>query len=235
MSDAIELIEFPSANGISLSPFCTKVRFCLQLKELPFTATRVLSSKTSPTGKLPFLRHDGQTISDSSEIARYLDRVFPQRPLVPADTAAKIHLIEDWADEALAPPLQYARMETRRGRLRFIEVALPGVPSPFKQALAAWRSRNRKKRFSYFYTLGQEAMTRQMDQMFDSIDWLAQENVWLAGSTPTLADASVAAPLAMFLDHPNPAMDAFRRRSHASGWLDRFLSHLGVAPESVRM
>ena len=43
----------------------------------------------SPTGKVPLLRHDGQTIYESAIINQYLDESFPDRPLMPASPAGR--------------------------------------------------------------------------------------------------------------------------------------------------
>ena len=62
-----------------------------------------LVKKYSATSKLPTIEHEGKFIDDSTDIAYYLDEVFPDRPLIPIDEKlwVKCHLYEDWADESL--------------------------------------------------------------------------------------------------------------------------------------
>ncbi|HRK71453.1 MAG TPA: glutathione S-transferase family protein [Micropepsaceae bacterium] len=92
-----------------ISPFCDKVRRILNVKGQDYAIREVKISQAgrlrdiSPSGKYPVLDHDGQRISDSTDIAHYLERLFPQPPLVPADPheAALVHVLEDWADESL--------------------------------------------------------------------------------------------------------------------------------------
>ena len=57
----------------------------------------------SNTKKLPAIEHEGKFVSDSTDIAYYLEKTFPDRPLIPSDDKlwAKCHLYEDWADESL--------------------------------------------------------------------------------------------------------------------------------------
>lgn len=93
-----------------ISPFCDKVRRVLAYKGLAFKIHEIrfaelgrLRKTVSPTGKFPALDHNGRIIVDSSDIVRYLDEAFPQKPVIPADPRdrALAHLLEDWADESL--------------------------------------------------------------------------------------------------------------------------------------
>jgi glutathione S-transferase len=93
-----------------VSPFCDKVRRILHYKrrhyethEVPPTETLVRLRRLNPVGKVPVLEHGANVISDSSEIARYLDRTFPEPPIFPDEERdrALCHVFEDWADESL--------------------------------------------------------------------------------------------------------------------------------------
>jgi glutathione S-transferase len=97
-------------HQFEISPFCDKVRRILHYKrkpyetrEVPPTETLVRLRRLNPIGKVPVLEHGDHIVSDSSEIARYLDEAFPEPPIYPADPRdrALCHLIEDWADESL--------------------------------------------------------------------------------------------------------------------------------------
>ena len=92
-----------------VSPFCTKIALILNVKNVPYETVEVPISKSrsvkkySPTSKLPTIEHEGRYINDSTEIAYYLERLFPDPPLIPQEQKAwaKCHLYEDWADESL--------------------------------------------------------------------------------------------------------------------------------------
>ena len=60
--------------------------------------------EASPLKKIPVLKHDGRAITDSTVIALYLDRVFPERPLYPVEPGryAKALFIEELVDGGLA-------------------------------------------------------------------------------------------------------------------------------------
>jgi|TARA_B100000315_G_scaffold260369_1_gene321193 glutathione S-transferase len=76
-----------------------KVRICLLEKNLEWTDRHVnlatkehLSPeylKINPNGVVPTLIHDGTIITDSSVICEYIDEVFPEPALAPADPAQK--------------------------------------------------------------------------------------------------------------------------------------------------
>ncbi|MEC7520059.1 MAG: glutathione S-transferase family protein [Myxococcota bacterium] len=92
------------------SPFCDKVRRLLHYKrrayrthEVPPTETLVRLRRLNPAGKVPVLEHGEAVVSDSTEIARYLEVTFPDPPIYPRDPKARAlcHILEDWADESL--------------------------------------------------------------------------------------------------------------------------------------
>ncbi len=92
------------------SPFCDKIRRALhhkkrafETREVPVHETVVRVGSLSTVGKVPVIEHGGSVVADSSDIARYLEDVFPDPPLFPEDPRdrALCHFIEDWADESL--------------------------------------------------------------------------------------------------------------------------------------
>jgi glutathione S-transferase len=97
--------------GSSGSPFVRKVQLTLESKELPYEQIPIGPGMSppnwleiSPLGKMPALEHDGFRVPDSSVICRYLDEVFPARPLYPADVRARATAcwFEEYGDSRLA-------------------------------------------------------------------------------------------------------------------------------------
>jgi glutathione S-transferase len=76
-----------------------KVRLCLHEKNLPFEPVWIDTQtnqhlkpeylKLNPNGVVPTLKHDDTVVIDSSVICEYLDEVFPEVPLSPADAAGR--------------------------------------------------------------------------------------------------------------------------------------------------
>jgi glutathione S-transferase len=105
---SIQLYDLAAADPeIRFSPYCWRTRFALAHKGLPvetipwgFTDTDRIAF--SGQGRVPVLV-DGETVvSDSWEIALYLDRAYPDRPrLLPQGGAAHALFLNAWADQIL--------------------------------------------------------------------------------------------------------------------------------------
>lgn len=96
--------------GVPLSPFARKALLMLDYKELEYQNVPTFPGDASPEfraisplGKIPILEHDGFTVPDTSVIARYLDRIAPDKLLYPTDAKleAKAGWLEEYADSKL--------------------------------------------------------------------------------------------------------------------------------------
>ena len=96
--------------GVSLSPFVRKAMLPLDYKELEYESEPTFPGDESPAfraisplGKVPVLEHDGFTVSDTSVICRYLDRIAPDKKIYPTDPQleAKACWLEEYADSRL--------------------------------------------------------------------------------------------------------------------------------------
>ncbi|HEX7709546.1 MAG TPA: glutathione S-transferase family protein [Sphingomonadaceae bacterium] len=107
----LELYHFgPVAN--SLTPL-----LCLLEKEIPFE-NKFLNSRLwehhtpefqrlSPEGMVPILVHDGRVVRESTVINEYIDSVWPEIPLRPADPwlRAEMRVLTKYVDEYFCPAL----------------------------------------------------------------------------------------------------------------------------------
>src|SRR5690348_9759076 len=92
-----------------------KARLCLKEKGLAYVSRFVALQRfeqhrpdylaLNPNGVVPTLVHDGLAIYESSVINEYLDEVFPEPGLKPADAAgrARMRIWTKLADEAFGP------------------------------------------------------------------------------------------------------------------------------------
>ncbi|MGA9581117.1 MAG: glutathione S-transferase family protein [Allosphingosinicella sp.] len=109
------------------SSFCQKVLVALYERGVPFDRVVVDPSDPEkkaaferlwPMGKFPVLRDEARksTVPESSLIIRYVDRVHPGPPLVPADpdAALKAELWDRFFDNYVELPLQKAVGDTFR-------------------------------------------------------------------------------------------------------------------------
>ncbi len=78
--------------GVDISNYYNKVKLILLEKDIPFTEENVLPSqdeallKRSPLGKIPFIETERGNLSESQVILEYLEEIYPQKPLYPADS-----------------------------------------------------------------------------------------------------------------------------------------------------
>lgn len=94
-------VEIYSAN---VCPFAQRTRMVLLEKGVEFSVTEIdLRDKpdwfleVSPYGKVPLVKHGGNTLYESAIINEYLDEVYPQVQLLPEDAGAKA-IARIWID-----------------------------------------------------------------------------------------------------------------------------------------
>jgi glutathione S-transferase len=101
---------------------------------LPVISKGALRALGFPGVTVPALKFDGERVQGSRDIARLLDRVQPEPPLLPADPdrRAQVEEAERWGDEALQPVARrilWNGMRRDRSPLRsYSEGARLGVP-----------------------------------------------------------------------------------------------------------
>ena len=189
------------------SAFCEKVRLILSFKGLEATLVEV----TPGVGQLALFRISGQrqvpvlvdgeeVIPDSTAIALHLERRHPEPPLLPSEPLerARVLLLEDWADTALAagarlalleaaaadPVLRAALLpETTPAPLRSLVTALPGaLLTPVGEVLRE--------------SLG-PCEARQLRRNLEQLGELVAAGPYLCGPRLSLADLAVAAQLSL--------------------------------------
>jgi glutathione S-transferase len=163
---------------VPLSPFCRKVRLTLAEKKIEVTLIEERYWEQSreflqrnPAGKVPVLRIDGRTLSESQAICEYIDDKYPEPPLMPkrAEDRFEVRRLIGWFDDKfhaeVTSKLLYERVNKKiMGR---------GYPD----------SKNVKS--------GASRIKYHLDYMA----WLLEQRRWLAGDVMTLADFAAAAHL----------------------------------------
>ena len=192
---------------------CQKVRITLRAKGLDWQAVRVDLFKAeqldpnylklNPKGVVPTLVHDGRAIIESTLICEYLDEVFPQPPLVPADPwqRARMRLWSKMVDEGLfdgVTELSFSAMFRERMR---------NMPEEVRER----RFRNigdprRRDRFMSTYEVGTRSPfvkhgVAAYERAFALLEaTLAGTGPWILGEDPSLADINLM-PFAARLDY----------------------------------
>ena len=166
------LFHFP------LSPFCRKVRLSLAEKKIEVELVEERYwEKTSeflrrnPAGKVPILRLDGKTLTESAAICEYIEERYPNPALMPTDPEGRyeVRRLVTWFDDKfhneVTSKLLYERVNKK--------ITGEGYPD----------SGNVKA--------GAKAIKYHLDYM----GWLLDMRRWLAGDNMTLADFAAAAHL----------------------------------------
>lgn len=100
--------------GNAFSPFARKVQLILEHKGIDYEYVDGLARdnrdrlmKVNKRIEVPVIDHDGLIVVDSADIAAYLERVFPDRPVYPGETKkwVKARAWERCADSTIDPIL----------------------------------------------------------------------------------------------------------------------------------
>lgn len=163
---------------VPLSPFCRKVRLSLAEKriECELIEERYWEQdadflRRNPAAKVPVLKIDGRTLSESAAICEYLEEVYPDIALMPqkAEERYEVRRLVGWFDDKfhreVTANLVYERVNKK--------VMGQGYPD----------SKNVKA--------GAKAIKFHLDYL----TWLLEQRRWLAGNEMTLADFAAAAHL----------------------------------------
>ena len=162
----------------ALSPFCRKVRLSLAEKkiEVGLVEERYWEQdpdfmRRNPAGKVPVLKMDGMTLSDSVAICEYLEEAYPTPNLLPTDPKmrAEARRIVGWFDDKF-----YSEVTTKLTGER-VNRKVMGTGYPDSSNVKA----------------GAKAIKYHLDYMAH----LLEDRRWLAGNEMTLADFAAAAQL----------------------------------------
>ena len=163
---------------VPLSPFCRKVRLVLAEKrlEVDLVEERYWERdpdflRRNPAGKVPVLRIDGLTLSESAAICEYLDETYPSPALMPGNPRerAEVRRLVGWFDDSFFREVTVNVLYERVNK----KITKSGYPD----------SKNVK--------LGLQRIKQHLDYMTELLD----HRRWLAGDVMTLADFAAAAHL----------------------------------------
>ena len=189
------------------SAFCQKVRLVLAAKGLSYEVIEV----TPGLGQLGLFRLSGQrqvpvlvdgetVVSDSTAIALYLEQQHPERPLLPTDPQlrARVLLLEDWADTALASGARLALLQAAATDPVLRGALLPeATPAPLKQLLAALPA----GLGALAETLGESLVgggeRQQLQRSLEQLVVVVASQPYLVGEALSLADLAVGAQLSL--------------------------------------
>jgi glutathione S-transferase len=209
----LELYQF------ELSQYSEKVRLILDYKGLPYRKIEVTPGvgqlelfQLSGQRRVPVLKDGATVISDSTAIAMYLERKYPEKPIIPVDPKERgvCLLIEEWADASIgikSRKVLYGALSQNQsfrtsilptGTPDFLRTLVGAVPSEVLDILGAGVG------------YGADAVKEAKDDLkqdLEALSLLLMDRPYLVTNYPCLADFAVAG-LSMLLKFPSgPYLD----------------------------
>ena len=185
--------------------FCSlKVRMCLAEKKLPWVSREVNLMrlehtkpdylKINPNGVVPALVHDGVPIWESTFINEYLDEVFPEVPLRPADAVGRSRM-RYWVkfeDDVLHPVIRPATFALMMAPIlaKLDDEQLEALVSQHPNKARAEQYRKAARTPPDLAAL--KETKAQIDVALDRLEKQLSQTPWLAGDTYSLADVAAA-------------------------------------------
>ncbi|MBP0016785.1 MAG: glutathione S-transferase family protein [Cyanobacteria bacterium SBLK] len=204
----LELYQF------ELSQYSEKVRLILDYKGLEYRKIEVTPGvgqlelfQKSGQRQVPVLK-DGETyVCDSTEIAFYLERKYPDRPILPSDPREKglCLLMEEWADESIGLKGRKALIGGLNKNQNFRTSILPKDTPEFLKTIVGALPGDMLDILGAGVGFGGDAVKEAitgLKQDLEALCLLLQGRPYLVGNEPTLADLTVAA-LSVLLKFPS--------------------------------
>ncbi len=231
------------------SAFCEKVRLILSFKGLAHSLVEVTPGlgqlelfRLSGQRQVPVLVEGGEVIADSTAIALHLEDRHPEPSLLPRDPAsrARVLLLEDWADTALAAGCRQALLQAAAADPQLRVGLLPGAtPGPLRQLASALPSAVLSPVSEAVSEVFAPCEGRQLRRNLEQLQSLVGAGAYLEGDRLSLADLAVAAQLTL-LRFPASAGAPLAGRGVAGiadnplldplfSWRDRILAEAGRA------
>ncbi|HEY9882344.1 MAG TPA: glutathione S-transferase family protein, partial [Thermosynechococcaceae cyanobacterium] len=200
-------------HQFELSHYVEKVRLILDYKGLAYRKLEVTPGigqidlyRLSGQRQVPILQDGTQIIADSTAIAEYLERQYPDRPIIPTEPKLRglTLLMEQWADESIGLNARKVLIGALNQDQSFRAALLPSsVPDVVRSLVGAVPG-------EFLSILGQgvgfgpdaiKTATEAIKRDLASLCFLLHDQPYLVTDHPTLADFAVAG-MSMYLKFP---------------------------------
>ena len=219
-----------------------KARLCLREKGLDYVSHYIDLNRfehhtpkylaLNPNGLVPTLVHDGAVIIESTVINEYLDDVFPETPLRPADPVARART-RVWAklaDEALGPNMVVTFSsdggigKAARGLdEKQLDEVMSRIPLIERQNVIHKITRGggfTKEEFA--------AAHKKAGFILDKAETALKDGPYLAGSTYSLADINMVPFMHRYRQRVVPDLFSPERVPRVCEWFDRVMARPAV-------
>jgi glutathione S-transferase len=203
----LELYQFEASH------YSEKVRLILDYKGLEYRKVEVTPGigqvelfQMSGKRQVPVLKDGSETIADSTAIAEYLDRKYPEKLIIPADPKLKglCLQMEQWADETIGLNARKALIGAMGKNQTLRTAALPASTPDIVKNLVGAIPGDFLSALGFGVGMGPDAVKEAEDVLkrsLTALTFILTEQAYLVGDTPTLADFAVAG-LTMYVKFP---------------------------------
>lgn len=203
----LELYQF------EMSHYVEKVRLILDYKGLEYKKIEVTPGlgqidlmQMSGQRQVPVLKDGNEIIADSTAIAEYLDKHYPEKPIIPEDPKLRglCLLMEQWADESIGLNARKCLVGTFGQDQTFRTSVLPTNTPDFLKSLVGAVPGDIFSILGLGVGFGPDALKAAKNAMkrdLASLCFILNEQPYLVTDHPTLADFAVAG-LTMYVKFP---------------------------------
>lgn len=190
--------------------------------------------RINPKAVVPVLLHDGRVVRESTVICEYVEEVFPENPIYPADPfeRAQVRIWTKAIDEELHPAcsaltyvVSHRHTILRNGVGNFDEFMRKGAGEG-----AAARERKWRWIHEGFAAPGAVEQIRLYDAYLGKMEQALWENAWLASELFTMADIALAPYLNRLDALSMQGMWEGGRYPRVADWFDRVRARPTFAP-----
>ena len=204
----LELYQF------ELSHYVEKVRFILDYKGLAYRKIEVTPGigqldlvRMSGQRQVPVLKDGSEVIADSTAIADYLEKTYPDKPIIPTDPKQRglCLMMEQWADESIGLNARKAMVGAMNQSQSFRTAFLPNSTPDIVKTLVGSVPGELLGVLGTGIGLGSDAIKSATDALkrdLASLCFILLEQPYLITDHPTLADFAVAG-LTMYVKFPD--------------------------------
>ena len=214
-----------------------KSRLCLREKGLPYKSHYIRLDKfehhtpeylkINPNGIVPSLVHDGNVVIESGVINEYVDEVFPENPLRPADplARARMRVFCKMADEYALPAVRVPTW-TRTKTAQLKAMAAAEFDKIVRETpLIDHQLKMKALRGDGFTPKEIEESAGRMDYVCARCESALAAGPWLAGAMYTLADIALL-PYIQAFQMRRPEL--LETRPRLKEWYERIMARPAV-------
>jgi glutathione S-transferase len=209
----LELYQF------EMSHYVEKVRLILDYKGLAYRKIEVTPGigqldlmKMSGQRQVPVLKDGNEVIADSTAIAEYLEKTYPDKPIIPTDPKQRglCLMMEQWADESIGLNARKAMIGAMNQNQSFRTAFLPNSTPDIVKTLIGSVPGELLGVLGTGIGLGSDTIKTATDALkrdLASLCFILLEQPYLITDHPTLADFAVAG-MTMYVKFPDgPYLD----------------------------